>query len=208
MQGETASQSVARAVKLVRGRHYESARTVCLKLCKGDQTNAQIWMLLGICNGQLGLYQEAVDAFRRVVKLAPEQPFSHLNLAKALHAKGELDAAASSYQHALNIDKTLAEAWDGLGQLKVSKKELPAAERCFRNIIALHPGDAGAYHKLAAAVNEEDKWQEALELYTKATELQPDLAEAWNNLGVIQQKHGQLKESALSYRKALAAKPA
>jgi tetratricopeptide (TPR) repeat protein len=51
------------------------------------------------------------------------------------------------------------------------------------------------------------KLEEAIEAYRKATEIKPDYAQAWNNLGVSLDRLGRLEEAIEVYRKATEIKP-
>ena len=62
-------------------------------------------------------------------------------------------------------------------------------------------------YRLANALHELGRLDEALPHYHKAIDIKPDYAEAYNNLGNVLKKLGRLEEAVTCYHKALAIKP-
>ena len=84
---------------------------------------------------------------------------------------------------------------------------LPTAEKICRTILEAKQDHPIALHLLGVIAHQTGKSHLAVDLITRALSLQPNLAEAHNNLGLVQQTRLRHKEAAQSYRKALAIKP-
>ena len=114
---------------------------------------------------------------------------------KALNAKNmRLNQPKSTYHEMLlNIVTVLSQ---GVGVLS-SKAELDAAIQALRQASAF-----GALTALAYL----EKDQEAMAYYRRATELEPDDAEGWNQLGFLLQRNGKFDESFATHEKVLALK--
>ncbi|MBD2103005.1 tetratricopeptide repeat protein [Leptolyngbya sp. FACHB-261] len=63
------------------------------------------------------------------------------------------------------------------------------------------------YYNLGLALQNQQKLDEAIDLYERALQLDPNSAETYNNLGMILQKRGQLDEAIHLYQKGLQIEP-
>jgi Tfp pilus assembly protein PilF/2-polyprenyl-3-methyl-5-hydroxy-6-metoxy-1,4-benzoquinol methylase len=80
---------------------------------------------------------------------------------------------------------------------------LNEAVACYRQVLAIRPGMAGAHSNLGTAFCELGMLEEAESSYRHALALQPDQAEVHNNLGTVLFDCGKLDEAVASYRQAL-----
>jgi tetratricopeptide (TPR) repeat protein len=80
-------------------------------LQKARKTNA-----LGLQQYERWEIDEAIESFKEAIRIAPEEPEFHLNLARALARSGEYDAARRALASAIRFepDKELAERFEQL----------------------------------------------------------------------------------------------
>jgi Tfp pilus assembly protein PilF len=69
---------------------------------KTSETPSQFGVRLATMN----LWREAMFRFRRAVEIDPNDAQAHNNLAVALEANGDFDAAAKEYREALRLDRS------------------------------------------------------------------------------------------------------
>ena len=83
---------------------------VSAMLQKARKTNA-----LGLQQYERWEIDEAVESFKEAIRLAPEEPDFHLNLARALARNGEYDTARRALASSIRFetDKELAERFEG-----------------------------------------------------------------------------------------------
>ena len=74
-----------------------------------------VWNVLGAAAAQIGKYDEAVAAFRRVIVLKPDYAEAYNNMANALKEQGKLNEAIASYNKALSLKPGYAEAYNNMG---------------------------------------------------------------------------------------------
>ena len=67
--------------------------------------------------------------------------------------------------------------------------------------------DAKAQVEFGIKVAQSGLWQEATYRWERATELDPDYAAAWNNLGIAYEHEGRFDEARDAYEKALDLEP-
>jgi tetratricopeptide (TPR) repeat protein len=82
-----------------------------------------------------------------------------------------------------------------------------AAEQLYRQVVALAPDHAEAWHLLGVACAQLGNGRAAIESIGRAVALKPDFAEAFNNLGNVYKDQGNIEEAAACYRRAIESSP-
>ena len=99
-----------------------------------------------------------------------------LALADAFHASGRLTEAVSSYETALRLNETSAEAWYGAGCAELARKAFGAAALALGRAAELAPKSGRARYNLGKALFELGRVDEAIRNFEVATRLDPELA--------------------------------
>jgi Tfp pilus assembly protein PilF len=60
----------------------------------------------GVRMAKINLWREAMFRFQRAVEMNPDDAMAHNNLAVALEANGDFEAAAKSYREAMRLDRS------------------------------------------------------------------------------------------------------
>jgi tetratricopeptide (TPR) repeat protein len=102
----------------------------------------------------------------------------------------ELDAsspeeARHAYQHALELDPSLADAHVNLGRLYHAAGQPAQAEAHYRAAAQQMPDDPIAHFNLAVLLEERGRADEAIQSYQCALRALPDFADAHYNLGLL-----------------------
>ena len=127
--------------------------------------------------------EKARDCFRRAIELDPDFAFAHAGLSDAYFHLVDYDFMEPSVGHplsraeaerAVEIDATCREALLLLASLLVVQdQDLAAAERAFRNVLALHPGYASAHRVFGLILLSRGRLDEAAEEIQLAIQLDP-----------------------------------
>ena len=72
----------------------------------GDLSDASTQRRFGVRMARMNLWREAMFRFRRATQIEPDNAMAHNNLAVALEATGDFDAAAKEYREALRLDRS------------------------------------------------------------------------------------------------------
>jgi tetratricopeptide (TPR) repeat protein len=102
----------------------------------------------------------------------------------------ELDAsspeeARHAYQHALELDPSLADAHVNLGRLYHAADQPAQAEAHYRAAAQQMPDDPIAHFNLAVLLEERGRADDAIQAYQCALRAKPDFADAHYNLGLL-----------------------
>jgi tetratricopeptide (TPR) repeat protein len=104
------------------------------------------------CDGDPARWDEAIEAYRRVVAIDPSYAAAWNNLGLLLHRTGVYGDARQAYEGALAQDPDCCEAAYNLGSLDEDEGNLEDAVRHYRQALALSPDYADAHFNLAAAL--------------------------------------------------------
>lgn len=141
---------------------------------------------------QMGEYQKALDDFSKARSLGKDDTDLWLNLGAAQQQLGHDRQALNAYDRALKSDPDNALARSNRATLLARMGKTEAAERDHAQALASLP-DANAaalrYNDALARLRAKD-WAGAVPLLQEAVRLNPDLEEAWLNLGVSQMRLG------------------
>ncbi|HET7341769.1 MAG TPA: tetratricopeptide repeat protein [Methylomirabilota bacterium] len=116
-------------------------------------------------------WEDAIDAYRRVVAIDPTYAAAWNNLGLLLHRMGRLDEAGKSYESAVDQDPTCCEAIYNLGSLAEDRGDLDEAVRCYRRALDLSPDYADAHFNLAGALARGGHADEAIAHWQRYLEL-------------------------------------
>jgi tetratricopeptide (TPR) repeat protein len=127
--------------------------------------------------GDPAQWDEAVDAYRRVVAIDPTYAAAWNNLGLLLHRMGRYDEATQAYRAALAQDEHCYQAAYNLGSLCEDRGECELAIRHYRLALELAPDYADAHFNLAAALSRAGRGHDARGHWQRYVEL--DGASPW-----------------------------
>jgi tetratricopeptide (TPR) repeat protein len=127
--------------------------------------------------GDPALWEEAIDAYRRVVAIDPTYAAAWNNLGLLLHRMGQYDEAQDAYGTALKQDERCCQAAYNLGSLHEDRGDVELAVRQYRLALEIAPDYADAHFNLAAALSRAGRPQDALRHWQRYVEL--DAGSPW-----------------------------
>jgi protein O-GlcNAc transferase len=154
-----------------------------------------------------GKPEDAVENFRRVLKIESNLAEAHYTLGNALKELGQFENAVASYQRALEINPDYAEAHFDLGNVHQELEQFETAVASYHRALELKPEFAEAHSNLGNALKVLGQLENAVASYRKALAIKPDHAVVYCNLGNVLQDLGQFESAAANYLRALELKP-
>ena len=122
-------------------------------------------------------WEDAIDAYRRVVAIDPTYAAAWNNLGLLLHRMGRYAEARTAYDHALKESPECAEAAYNLGSLNEDTGDVDEAIRCYRRALDVSPDYADAHFNLAGALARAGRGDEAVRHWQRY--LQLDAGSPW-----------------------------
>ena len=176
-------------------------------LTKQYPTAILIWNILGASRSQIGMLEEAIDAYKKTISLKPDYVEAYSNMGVAYRNMGKPDEAIDAYKKAISIYPYYAEAYNNLGNVLQNTGQLDKAIAAYKKVIFFKPNDANAHYNLAAAFKDQGNLEEAIKAYNKTLKIKPDHAEAYNNLGIVLKDQGKLDEAIDAHKQSILLKP-
>lgn len=133
------------------------------------------------------------------------------SLVFSLNAKGIALTGAGKYREAIAVFSDAIAVKPGLSGLYFNRAEsrrlsgdLPGARADLEQARTIIPEDPEFLHALGLVSYEEDDFDTAAVLYRKALDIDPTLAKAWNDLGVVKFRTGAFTEAKDCFTRATA----
>jgi len=157
----------------------------------------------------------ALAELNEAVTEDPSRPEWHNMLGLALAAIGRTADAIAEYQATLRLRPEMASARFNLANALVKADRLPEAVAAYRQLAAADPSDQNVRQRLATALcahaaelKRADRWSDAAAAYREALDLEPQVAEAHNDYGVILMLQGKFAEALEQFNRTLELDPA
>ncbi len=151
------------------------------------------------------------------VHLPPQHPSKNLILenrtaddleetlrnAASAHRQGRLAEAEKGFLEVLKQRPDWGQLLNALGTLYLDQSRPDRARTLFERAASLSPPHLPACYNLGRMKQQENDHRGAIAIYTAMLDRQPDMGDAWNNLGVAYRETGQQDEALSSFCKAV-----
>src|SRR5437016_870861 len=115
--------------------------------------------------------------------------------------------AISAIQAQTEVRSEAARRHYELGQGYERKGDWSAAEKEWRQTLAVDPNDGKAWTNLGVVLNKQNKTEEAIRAWKRATEVDSSLAGAYFNLGLVFVRSQSYREAIVPLQRALILEP-
>ncbi len=161
---------------------------------------------LGSVLAEQGKFEEAIPLFEQAVRQDPELANAHKKLGKALAAVGRGRDADDAFEAFFEKNPDTGAFAVGAEHMRAGREE--DAITSFRQVLKDNPDNVDAMRFLAAVYFKQDsKLRDAEALLQRATQLAPDFAMAWLDLGHAFKKRGKRMEAIEAFRHATVLEP-
>jgi tetratricopeptide (TPR) repeat protein len=171
------------------------------------RANVDAAYILGICYIQTKDYPHARVAFARMFDVPPDSAASYMFTARML-LRQEFDPVAEEYaQKAATLDPKLPLLHFLLGELYLYKSRVPEAITEFQKELAVNPGYAAAYYKLADADSRLQKFDDAERLLQRSIWLDATSTGPYILMGKVLEKKGEFELAVRALQRAATMDP-
>ncbi len=124
-----------------------------------------------------GDLEGAIREFREAIRLSPDSPAPHNNVAMVLHLQDHFPEAQAELLIAIELDPSYAAAWSNLGFVLFDHGEMAAAVERWKSGVQLDPTMPGAWGGLAIGLLAMGYVDQAVQSYRQALELDSQYAD-------------------------------
>jgi tetratricopeptide (TPR) repeat protein len=169
-----------------------------LSLSVVDPNSARLHQAMAHELAKRGSTDEAIQNYRAALKINPQLPGLHFELAEMLNTLSSAEGrqeAESEYKAALQVNPSDEQAECRLGDIALQRDDLKEAHERFTRAIKLQPGDPEASIGLAKVFMAMDQPEKAEPLLLQAIKLDPTSALAHFRLSTVYRHAGRAEDA-------------
>jgi len=183
---------------------YEQAEAQFLIAIEVEPESDRAYSRLG--DSYLGREQEskAEEAYLHALQLAPENPDNHESLASFHYVFGRFPQSIAAYEEAVRLNPDNPGFYTGLGAAKYLNGDFAGTEAAWRKSLALDHDQPILLGNMGTAFFFEHRFDDALEMYLRVSEIRPEDQRAWGAIGdAYRFIGGKEAESTTAYKTAI-----
>ncbi len=191
-------------------KEYHKAIKCFDKAIEIDPKNAAAWSEKGYALNELGNFLEAIKCFDKAIEIDPKNIFAYRGKGDALRRSRWHKEAIKCFDKAIEIDPKNAAVLNDKGTALLDLKEYEEAIECFDKAIEIEKRTEKRPIYLCnkgLALGRLEKNKEAIECYGKAIEINPNLADAWKDVGLLLKDSRRHEEAIKCFDKAIGINP-
>jgi len=158
---------------------------------------------LALRYAQLNELDQAITAFRNLMRVVPESYDAYNDLGNVYFEKEEYQEAKDIYLQSLRVEPRFFQANYNLANLHLLAGELDNSWDLYHRALEIYPECAQIYSNLGIICEKRGDDEEAIKKCEHAIFLNPFLPQAYNNLGVLYNKKGDRLRAKESFLKAI-----
>ena len=136
-----------------------------------------LYEILGAAQMGLGIADEAIKNYQKVLELNPKHTDALNNLGMVFYEQSNFFEAAENYQRAVDNEPGFADAHYNLGNASKKMGDLGKAIKSYRACLAINPNDVEVLNELGNALKDYGEFEQAIACYTRAIKIKPSLTD-------------------------------
>lgn len=181
-----------------------------LKIAAKMQDNwfeAECFNAVALVKSSQGKYEEAIDAYKQAIQLAPNQIFAWNNLGNLCLKINRNHEAMIAFQKAIEHNPTDAIAWNGLGDVYARSEYVDDAIAAYRKSIEVAPSLPHPWNGLGDIYARSGRPIEAVTAFQKAIKLNGYFMLPWLGLAHLYTRQERYRDASKAYQQALLLDP-
>ena len=195
------------AVKSFQAGNIDEAETLLIVVLKSQPKNFDALHILGVIKGIKNRHREALDFFKKALKVDANNSYLNSNIAKAFSEIGDNESALKYNLNATNLSPNNPEGWVNYGKSLLSLKRVKDALEAIEKAINIRPDQADAWSNRGVALIDLKSYEEAVISFDNVIAIEPDHTDAYYNRGIALLELKRIQEAVASYDKSIAIEP-
>ena len=188
----------------------QEASALLKKLRESQPAAPLVGYWYGRVQEALGAREEALSAYRDVLKVAPADPASadaYIALAMLQSQLGRSEDAQKTLDSAKQLMPNVPGVWRALGEVAQSQGRYKEALADFQRAASLDPDDLGAKFRIGGALRRDGQFDEAVKAFDAVSAIDKDYPGLALERGLLFEASGRSEEALKQYEDALAKAP-
>ncbi len=161
----------------------------------------------GYSLGNLKRYEEAIQAYDRVLAIDPNNSSAWNNKGCALNSLDRYEEAIQAYDRALAIDPNFILAGNNKSYALDALRHYEEAIKDFDLALAIAPNDPMAWYNKGKALDDLKHYKEAIQAFDRALAIDPNCVLGWNSKGEALSNLKRYEDAIQAYDRALEIDP-
>ncbi len=181
-----------------------------LKLAVRLQDNwfeAECFNAVALIKSSMGRSDDAIDAYKQAITLAPDQIFAWNNLGNLCIKINRNDEALVTFLKAVECNPRDPIAWNGLGTVYFRIGYADDAVTAFRKAIQFMPSFAQPWNGLGEVYASVGRFEDAIRAYQQSIQVNGQYLAPWLHLGELYARQDRHRDAVRAYQRALQLDP-
>jgi tetratricopeptide (TPR) repeat protein len=200
--------TLERARELAAAKRWDEAGDLARQIIARDPEDVEATLLVARTWRARGDLEQAQQAYRRALVLAPSRADAWLDLGVCHHLAGDDFWARVYFRFANGLDPDNADVWNEFGVVDIALGNLEKAEESLENAVARDPSLPEAWNNLGLVLARRGDLTNARRHFLRATFLRPDYYTAHCNAGLAAKDLELLDDAERALRRAIEVDPA
>ncbi|HKQ28432.1 MAG TPA: tetratricopeptide repeat protein [Burkholderiales bacterium] len=198
-----AQTPLQRAAAFAASKQWDAARGAAEEVLAAEPENLEAILLRAKSFRARGLLEQAQQAYRRALVLAPACADAWIDLGVCHHLAGDDLWARIYFRFAAELDPDNADVWNEFAVVDIALGNYEKAEEALENAVARNPALPEAWNNLGLVLARRGDRANARRHFLRAAFLKPDYYTAYTNAGLAARDLGLLEEAEADLRRAL-----
>ena len=150
-----------------------------------DEKYTAAYLNMANAYSNMGQYRKAINFYRDTFKLEDPDPLTYCYIGECYENLDELPAALENFNHAIDLDKGIVDAWSGTARILVTQGKTKTAIKYYQDAIKMFPREENLKYDLAALYLQTNDLKKASESFQPILKNNPGHIEAWMNYSLI-----------------------
>ena len=168
---ENLQKKIQFLLDLYKERNLTKAESYCKELITYYPNAVILYNILGLVLNEQGKADEAIEWYKKGLKVKPDFAMIHNNLGSLYQYKENYKLAETYYKESIKLDDKISEPLNNLGNLYIKLNNYSQAIECYKKAIFINPKIAAFYYNLGVAQKSFGNLKEAKKNLEKAIEI-------------------------------------
>lgn len=174
-----------KAIALGAKEDWDALRAHARAWTTANPRSTDAWLHLGFAYELTGQTDQAIKAFRGVLRINPEHVVAWYNMGVNYAETDQFDQAIKAYREALRINPEYANVWYSLGNAYGKTGQAEQAIKAYREVLRINPEHVEAWYYLGIGYAIKGDRTQVLEVYRQLRALDPKRADEFFNMAVM-----------------------
>ena len=174
-------------INLYNQKKLEEAEKKCREVSENNNKNPEFFNIYAAILYQLNQNSDAIDKWKKALKLNPKFVFAYNNIGNVLHKEKKFEDAIKNFDQAISIKEDYFEPYFNKANVLFELKKYDEAIKNYKNAIEIKKDYFQAFNNLGSVLLELKKYEEALQNFNKAIDINFEYISAHKNrLSILQ----------------------